>query len=97
MGIPDHLTYLLRNLYAGQEATVRTGHGTSPWVCSTARLITVNSVSELWEGAVVRVGWKEVHWQEEYGTRGPCSMIIQSGSVNFKEIKGTVGLGGGSE
>ena len=28
MGIPDHLTYLLRNLYAGQEATLRTGHGT---------------------------------------------------------------------
>ena len=28
MGIPDHLTFLLRNLYAGQEATVRTGHGT---------------------------------------------------------------------
>ena len=28
MGIPDHLTYLLRNLYTGQEATVRTGHGT---------------------------------------------------------------------
>ena len=31
MGIPDHLTYLLRNLYAGQEATVRTGHGTMDW------------------------------------------------------------------
>ena len=31
MGIPDHLTYLLRNLYAGQEATVRTGHGTTNW------------------------------------------------------------------
>ena len=31
MGIPDHLTYLLRNLYGGQEATVRTGHGTSDW------------------------------------------------------------------
>ena len=29
MGIPDHLTYLLRNLYAGDEATVRTGHGTT--------------------------------------------------------------------
>ena len=29
MGIPDHLTYLLRNLYAGQEATIRTGHGTT--------------------------------------------------------------------
>ena len=31
MGIPDHLTYHLRNLYAGQEATVRTGHGTTGW------------------------------------------------------------------
>ena len=31
MGIPDHLTCLLRNLYAGQEATVRTGHGTTAW------------------------------------------------------------------
>ena len=31
MGIPDHLIYFLRNLYAGQEATVRTGHGTTDW------------------------------------------------------------------
>ena len=31
MGIPDHLTCLMRNLYAGQEATVRTGHGTTDW------------------------------------------------------------------
>ena len=31
MGIPDHLTYILRNLYAGQEATVRTGHRTTDW------------------------------------------------------------------
>ena len=31
MGIPDHVTCLLRNLYAGQEATVRTGHGTTDW------------------------------------------------------------------
>ena len=31
MGIPDHLTCLLRNLYAGQEATVRTGHGATDW------------------------------------------------------------------
>ena len=31
MGIPDHLTYFLRNLYAGQEAIVRTGHGTTDW------------------------------------------------------------------
>ena len=32
MGIPDHLTSLLRNLYAGQEATVRTGHQTTDWI-----------------------------------------------------------------
>ena len=31
MGVPDHLTCLLRNLYAGQEAAVRTGHGTTNW------------------------------------------------------------------
>ena len=31
MGIPDHLTCLLRNLYAGQEATIKTGHGTMDW------------------------------------------------------------------
>ena len=31
MGIPDHLNCLLRNLYAGQEATIRTGHGTIDW------------------------------------------------------------------
>ena len=31
MGMPDHLTCFLRNLYAGQEATVRTGHGTTAW------------------------------------------------------------------
>ena len=44
MGIPDHLTCLFRNLYAGQEATVRTGHGTTNWfkigkgVCQSCRL-----------------------------------------------------------
>ena len=32
IGIPEHLTYFLRNLYAGQEATVRTGHGTTDWL-----------------------------------------------------------------
>ena len=32
MGMPDHLTYLLRNLYTGQETTVRTGQGTTDWL-----------------------------------------------------------------
>ena len=39
MGIPDHLTCLLRNLYAGQEATVRTGHGTTDWFQIGKRVI----------------------------------------------------------
>ena len=43
MGIPDHVTCLLRNLYAGQEATVRTGHGTTVpnWERNTSRLYIV--------------------------------------------------------
>ena len=45
MGIPDHLTYLLKNLYAGQEAMVRTGHGANRlvpnWERSTPRLYIV--------------------------------------------------------
>ena len=56
MGISDHLTSLLRNLYAGQEATVRTGHGTTDWFqigkgvcqavyCHTAYLTYMQSTS----------------------------------------------------
>ena len=56
MGIPDHLTCLLRNLYAGQEAKVRTGHGTTDWFqigkeyvkavyCHPAYLTYVQSIS----------------------------------------------------
>ena len=51
MGTPDHLTCLLRNLYAGQEATVRTGHGTTDWFqigkgyCHPAYLTYVQSTS----------------------------------------------------
>jgi len=41
MGIPDHLTCLLRNLYAGQEAKVRTGQGTTNWERNTLRLYIV--------------------------------------------------------
>ena len=49
-GIPDHLTSLLRNLYAGQEATVRTGHGTTDWLQigkGVCQLSSVQSLSRL--------------------------------------------------
>ena len=47
MGIPDHLTCLLRNLYAGQEKTVRTGHGAKDWFqyCHPAYLTSMQSTS----------------------------------------------------
>ena len=54
MGIPDHLTCLLRNLYVGQEATVSTGHGTADWLgkkyikavyCHPAYLTYIQSTS----------------------------------------------------
>ena len=62
MGIPDHLTCLLRNLYAGQEATVRTGHGTTDWfqigkgVCQGCMLspCLFNSYAEY---IMKKVGW----------------------------------------
>ena len=58
MGIPDHLTCLLRNLYAGQEATVRTKHGTTDWFyigkeyvkavyCHLADLTSMQSTCEM--------------------------------------------------
>ena len=50
MGIPDHLICLLRNLYAGQEATVGTGHGTTDWFQigrSMSRLYTVTLLTQL--------------------------------------------------
>ena len=47
MGIPDHLICLLRNLYAGQEAIVRTGHGTTNRTRSTSRLCIVSFPSAL--------------------------------------------------
>ena len=45
MGIPDHLTCLLRNLYAGQESTVRTGHGTMDWFKIVKRVRQGHKVS----------------------------------------------------
>ena len=76
MGIPDHLTCLLRNLYAGQEATVRTWHGTTDWTqtgkecvkavyCHTAYLTYMQSTS--WE----MLGWRNTSWNQD------CQEIYQ--------------------
>ena len=58
MGIPDHLICLLRNLYAGQEATVRTGHGTADWFQirkrSSSRLYIVTCLFNLYAEYIMR-------------------------------------------
>ena len=66
MGIPDHLTCLLRNLYAGQEATVRTGHGTTDWFQVGKRVrqgcILSPCLFNLYAEYIMRnVGLQEVH------------------------------------
>ena len=69
MGIPDHLTCLLRNLYAGQEAIVRTGHGTTDWsqigkgalkaiYCHPAYLTYMQSTS-----------WETLDWKKQAGIK----------------------------
>ena len=79
MGIPDHLTCLLRNLYAGQEATVGTGHGTTDWfqigqgvrqgcILSPCLFIYMQSIS--WE----TLGWKK----HKLESRLPGEIIITS-------------------
>ena len=73
MGVPDHLTCLLRNLYAGQETTVRTGHGTTDWFqigkgvyCPHAYLTYMQSTS-----------WEILDWMKyklESGLQGEISI-----------------------
>ena len=63
MGMPDHLTCLLRNLYAGQEVSVRTGHGTTDWfqigkgVCQ-GRILSP-CLFNFYAEYIMRKGWKK--------------------------------------
>ena len=71
-GIPDHLTCLLRNVYAGQEATVRTGNGTTDWFqigkgvhqgCHPAYLTYMQSISCKMLGSM-KPGWNQDCWEK---------------------------------
>ena len=70
MGIPDHLTCLLRNLYAGQEATVRTGHETTHWfqigkgVCQGC-ILSPNLFSLYAEYIMRNAGLEETSWNQD--------------------------------
>ena len=80
MGIPDHLTCLLRNLYAGQEATVRTGHGTTDWfkigkgVCQGYLLLpcTFSEYAESYE----MVGWMKHKLESRFPGEIPITLVI---------------------
>ena len=70
MGIPDHLTCLLRNQYAGQELTVRTGHGTTGWfqigkgVCQSCMLSPC--LFNLYADYVMKtLGWRKQGWNQD--------------------------------
>ena len=69
MGIPDHLTCLLRNLYAGQEATVNTGHGTTDWLQIGAAWSVSRAITPEWLLVWGKVkggkltGWEEACWK----------------------------------
>ena len=75
MGIPDHLTHLLRNLYAGQEATVRTRHGTTDWfqigkgVCQGCQVLSpcllnlyAEYIEKRWAGG--STSWNQDCWEK---------------------------------
>ena len=65
MGIPDHLTCLLRNLYVGQEATVRTGHGTMDWfkIRSGKEYIKAVYCHPAYLSYMQSTWWKMPHWK----------------------------------
>ena len=74
MGIPDHLTCLLRNLYAGQEATVSTGHGTTDWfqiakgVCQGC-ILCPDSLNFYAENKMRIAGLEEAHAELKFAGR----------------------------
>ena len=87
MGIPDHLTCLLRNLYVGQEATVRAGHGTTDWfqigkgVCQGCILSPCLFNWDSWGGKESdmpeRLNWTELNWICLYANIFDISNLLQ--------------------
>ena len=64
IGIPDHLTCLLRNLYAGQEATVRTGHGTIEWFQIGKGVCQGCILSPVFLTYMQSISWETLGWMK---------------------------------
>ena len=80
MGIPDHLTCLLRNLYAGHEATVRTGHGTTDWFQIGKGVYQGCILSPcLFNWYAVPISWETLGWRKhKLESRLPGEISITS-------------------
>ena len=92
MGIPDHLTSLLRNLYAGQEATVRTGHGTTDWfqigkgVCQGC--ILSPCLFNFYAEYIMRnAGWKEAQLESRLVGEISITSDMQMTSPLWQKVK----------
>ena len=70
MGIPDHLTCLLRHLYAGQEATVRTGYGTTDWF---------QTGKGVYQGCILSLSLFNLHAEYNMRNAGLDELIVQVG------------------
>ena len=91
MGIPDHLTCLLRNLYAGQEATVITGHGTTDWFqigkgvcqgyCHSAYLIYMQRTSS------EMLGWLKHKLESRFQGELPITSDLQMAPPLCQKVK----------
>ena len=64
LGIPDHLAWLLRNLYAGQEATVRAGHGTTDWFLIGKGVCQVCILSPWLFNSTQSTSWETLDWRK---------------------------------
>ena len=87
MGIPDHLTCLLRNLYAGQEATVRTGHGTTHWF-QIGKGVRQGCLFNLYAEYIMRnPGLEEAQAGIKIARRNSNNLRYAAGTVNFQMFK----------
>ena len=79
MRIPDYLTWLLRNLYAGQEATVRTGHGTTDWFQLGKGVRQGCILSPCWFNSMQSTSWEMLGWKKhKLESRLPGEISITS-------------------
>ena len=87
MGTPDHLTCLLRNLYAGQEATVRTGHGTADWF-QIGKGVHQGCIFNLYAGYIARdAGLDEVQAGIKIAGRNINNLIMQMTAPLWQKVK----------